>query len=98
MLLPNCMHKRPASSLTFHVSHSLRTRYEDPVQTMPSIVLTGLNQQAQALSRGKRSKARRAKDKYADQDEEDRELAMQLLASSGVCQAAAPGCLQPAPG
>ena len=40
--------------------------------------------QAQVLSRGKRSKARRAKDKYADQDEEDRDLAMQLLASSGA--------------
>ena len=40
--------------------------------------------QAQVLSRGKRSKARRAKDKYADQDEEDRDLAMQLLASSGT--------------
>ena len=40
--------------------------------------------QAQALSRGKRSKARRARDKYADQDEEDRDLAMQLLASSGT--------------
>lgn len=35
------------------------------------------------LSRGKRAKARRAKEKYADQDEEDRELALQVLGSAG---------------
>lgn len=34
------------------------------------------------LSRGKRSKAKRAQKKYADQDEEDRALAMQLLGSN----------------
>ncbi|KIW41538.1 uncharacterized protein PV06_07087 [Exophiala oligosperma] len=34
------------------------------------------------LSRGKRSKAKRAQKKYAEQDEEDRELAMQLLGSN----------------
>lgn len=39
--------------------------------------------QAQAPARGKRAKARKAKEKYADQDEEDRQLAMQFLASSG---------------
>lgn len=38
----------------------------------------------QALKgRGKRSKARKAKDKYAEQDEEDRALALQLLGSAG---------------
>jgi predicted ribosome quality control (RQC) complex YloA/Tae2 family protein len=34
------------------------------------------------LARGKRSKAKRAAKKYADQDEEDRALAMQLLGSN----------------
>ncbi|EXJ54308.1 tRNA threonylcarbamoyladenosine biosynthesis protein [Cladophialophora yegresii CBS 114405] len=34
------------------------------------------------LARGKRSKAKRAAKKYADQDEEDRALAMQLLGST----------------
>lgn len=33
--------------------------------------------------RGKKTKAAKAKAKYADQDEEDRQLAMQLLASAG---------------
>lgn len=33
--------------------------------------------------RGKKTKAAKAKAKYADQDEEDRELAMQFLASAG---------------
>ncbi|KAK9841572.1 hypothetical protein WJX74_008143 [Apatococcus lobatus] len=38
----------------------------------------------QALKgRGKRSKARKAKDKYAEQDDEDRALALQLLGSAG---------------
>lgn len=36
----------------------------------------------QQLARGKRSKAKRAQKKYAEQDEEDRALAMQLLGSS----------------
>ena len=39
----------------------------------------------QPLARGKKAKARRAKEKYADQDEEDRELALQVLASAGAC-------------
>ena len=34
--------------------------------------------------RGKKTKAAKAKAKYADQDEEDRELAMQFLASAGA--------------
>lgn len=34
--------------------------------------------------RGKKTKAAKAKAKYGDQDEEDRQLAMQLLASAGV--------------
>lgn len=34
--------------------------------------------------RGKKTKAAKAKAKYADQDEEDRQLAMQLLASAGM--------------
>ena len=33
--------------------------------------------------RGKKTKAAKAKTKYGDQDEEDRELAMQFLASAG---------------
>ena len=33
--------------------------------------------------RGKKTKAAKAKAKYADQDEEDRELAMQFLGSAG---------------
>ena len=38
----------------------------------------------QALKgRGKARKARKAKDKYAEQDEEDRALALQLLGSAG---------------
>ncbi|KIV83246.1 hypothetical protein PV11_05291 [Exophiala sideris] len=36
----------------------------------------------QQLSRGKRSKAKRAQKKYAEQDEEDRALAMELLGSA----------------
>ncbi|KAK5050449.1 hypothetical protein LTR84_003730 [Exophiala bonariae] len=36
----------------------------------------------QQLSRGKRTKAKRAQKKYAEQDEEDRALAMQLLGSN----------------
>ena len=34
--------------------------------------------------RGKKTKAAKAKAKYADQDEEDRELAMQFLGSAGA--------------
>ena len=47
-----------------------------------------MSSQGQLLSRGKRAKARRAKEKYADQDEEDRDLALQVLGSAGGCQAA----------
>lgn len=36
----------------------------------------------QALARGKRTKAKRAQKKYAEQDDEDRALAMQLLGSN----------------
>ena len=35
------------------------------------------------LSRGRKAKARRAKEKYADQDEDDRRLALQILGSAG---------------
>ena len=52
-----------------------QTRLDCSPQAAPAV---------QALARGKRAKARKAKEKYADQDEEDRELAMQFLASSGV--------------
>ena len=39
---------------------------------------------AAALARGKRSKLKRAKNKYAHQDEEDRQLALEVLAPAGV--------------
>ncbi|CAK0786952.1 hypothetical protein CVIRNUC_010166 [Coccomyxa viridis] len=38
---------------------------------------------AAALARGKRSKLRRAREKYAHQDEEDRQLALEVLAPAG---------------
>lgn len=41
----------------------------------------GSNAKSKQLTRGKRSKAKRAQKKYAEQDEEDRALAMQLLGS-----------------
>lgn len=41
------------------------------------------------LTRGKRAKAKRLAQKYADQDEEDRQLAMQLLGSSAGANKAA---------
>lgn len=37
--------------------------------------------------RGKKTKVAKAKAKYADQDEEDRELAMQFLGAAGESQA-----------
>ena len=40
-------------------------------------------EQAKALARGKRAKLRRAKEKYRDQDEEDRALALEVLAPAG---------------
>lgn len=39
---------------------------------------------AAALARGKRSKLKRAKNKYGHQDEEDRQLALEVLAPAGV--------------
>ena len=39
---------------------------------------------AAVLARGKRSKLRRAKEKYAHQDEEDRQLALEVLAPAGA--------------
>ena len=39
---------------------------------------------AAALARGKRSKLKRAKNKYAHQDEEDRQLALEVLAPAGA--------------
>ncbi len=39
--------------------------------------------QAPAAARGKAAKLKKARDKYADQDEEDRRLAMEALASAG---------------
>ncbi len=39
---------------------------------------------AAALARGKRSKLKRAKNKYAHQDDEDRQLALEVLAPAGV--------------
>ena len=36
------------------------------------------------LARGKRSKLRRAREKYAHQDEEDRQLALEVLAPAGA--------------
>ena len=35
------------------------------------------------MARGKRSKLRRAKEKYGHQDEEDRQLALEVLAPAG---------------
>eukprot|EP00951_Prasinocladus_malaysianus_P038632 scaffold425852_cov19-Prasinocladus_malaysianus.AAC.2 len=43
-------------------------------------------QQQQQQQRGKKGKAKKIKEKYADQDEEDRQLAMQALASAGGAQ------------
>ena len=40
-------------------------------------------EQARALARGKRAKLRKAKEKYRDQDEEDRALALEVLAPAG---------------
>jgi hypothetical protein len=40
---------------------------------------------AAALARGKRGKAKKAKEKYANQDDEDRQLALQFLAPAGGC-------------
>ena len=37
--------------------------------------------------RGKKTKAAKAKAKYGNQDEEDRQLAMEFLASAGLCSA-----------
>ncbi len=45
-------------------------------------------EQAKALARGKRAKLRRAKEKYRDQDEEDRALALEVLAPAGELLAA----------
>jgi predicted ribosome quality control (RQC) complex YloA/Tae2 family protein len=53
------------------------TRTSTPVF---STTRTGLKQQP--LARGKRTKAKRAQKKYAEQDDEDRALAMQLLGSN----------------
>ena len=39
---------------------------------------------AAALARGKRSKLRRVREKYAHQDEEDRQLALEVLAPAGI--------------
>ena len=39
---------------------------------------------AAALARGKRSKLKRAKNKYAHQDEDDRQLALEVLAPAGM--------------
>ena len=39
--------------------------------------------QAAPVARGKNAKLKKAKQKYADQDEEDRRLAMEALASAG---------------
>ena len=47
---------------------------------------------AAALARGKRAKLRRAKEKYAGQDAEDRALALEVLAPAG-----APSSPEPVP-
>ncbi|CAL1532150.1 unnamed protein product [Lymnaea stagnalis] len=46
----------------------------------PSVVV-------QPLKRGQRSKQKKIKDKYADQDEEERRLRMEILASAGTTKA-----------
>jgi hypothetical protein len=46
-------------------------------------------EETEGLTRGKRAKLKKAKDKYADQDEEDRELRMAILASAGNKEKAA---------
>jgi hypothetical protein len=47
--------------------------------------------QAASATAARRNKAKKkAKDKYADQDEEDRQLAMQLLGSAGMYKRLAP--------
>lgn len=45
---------------------------------------TGRGGGCAALARGKRSKLKRAKNKYAHQDDEDRQLALEVLAPAGV--------------
>lgn len=46
-------------------------------------------EETEGLTRGKRAKLKKVKDKYADQDEEDRELRMAILASAGNKEKAA---------
>lgn len=53
-----------------------------PSTQTPSQPQSQPNRKQPQLARGKRSKAKRAQKKYAEQDEEDRALAMQLLGSN----------------
>lgn len=69
-----------------HDEESLANTPDGESSTRPSTpALAPANPQAQPkqrrLARGKRTKAKRAQKKYAEQDEEDRVLAMQLLGS-----------------
>ncbi|KAJ9199612.1 hypothetical protein DTO164E3_4497 [Paecilomyces variotii] len=65
-----------ASSDVADDASSIAADPPDP-STAPSVVA-----KSAALSRGKRAKAKKAAAKYADQDEEDRELALRLLGST----------------
>jgi len=53
-----------------------------PLQTSRS--LEGVFQVQAAASRGKMAKSKKAAAKYADQDDEDRRLAMAILGSAGM--------------
>lgn len=48
-----------------------------------TLIALNLQEAAAVAARGKRGKKKKVLTKYAHQDEEDRQLAMQLLASTG---------------
>ncbi|KPI34449.1 Ribosome quality control complex subunit 2, partial [Cyphellophora attinorum] len=73
---------------TTSASTAPSTRPDTPSSIIPT--LQPPNQKSKQLPRGKRSKAqRRAQAKYADQDEEDRALAMSLLGTTKASERAA---------
>ncbi|OAP54824.1 translation factor [Fonsecaea erecta] len=79
--------KEPPSD---EVSHGEESDEDTPASTQPSTRASTPASSSQPmaksrpaqLARGKRTKLKRAQKKYADQDEEDRALAMQLLGSN----------------
>jgi len=69
----------PLSDMISSTPAESSTRTSTPVSSITN-VKSGPKQQP--LARGKRTKAKRAQKKYAEQDDEDRALAMQLLGSN----------------